>query len=331
MNKIKLSLPDNTYHLEKQTPGFSACWGDCQFFINQEVEECDAWVVVEGLLLPEESTICPRNNTIFMTGEPYKVWHYDKKFVKQFTHVITCQREIKEAGVLYSLQGHGWRVGQNYSNAKDLGWDRGYDDLISTIDIPKAKLLSIVTSDKQNTIGHRRRYKFALVLKEALGDQADLFGRGINDFNDKWDVLAPYKYSIAIENCSTADYITEKLNDCFVTHTFPFYYGAPNIAKYYSSEAYELININKPAEAIVKIRKIINDPDHYQGHLNAVIEAKLKYLNHYHTFPIVAELLKDRPDDCHKEKIILKKPSRDFSWDNRLRAVSDKLRLLSGF
>lgn len=326
MKKIKLSLPYNTFHLEKQTPGFSACWDDCQFFINQEVDECDAWVVCEGLALSEETTRCPRGNTIFMTGEPHAIWHYDKKFLRQFGHIITSQREIKGPGVIYSLQGHGWMIGMDFANPQDLGWAKGYDELIQTTDIPKTKLLSIITSDKQNMIGHRRRYNFALALKEALGEQVDLFGRGVNDFNDKWDVLAPYKYSIAIENCATDDYITEKLADCFLAHTFPFYYGAPNIAKYYSPESYELIDINRPAEAIAKIKKIINEPNHYQQHLPAIIQAKLKYLNHYHTFPIVAELVEAWPIDGPKEKVVLKKPSNDFSWDNRLRAIGDKLR-----
>ena len=328
MPKIKLSFPANIVHIEKQTPGLAAGWGDCQFLINQEVAECDAWVVCEGLPLPTESTKCPRDNMIFITGEPYSIWHYDKNFLKQFAKVITCQREIKGPGVTYGLQGHGWHVGLNFTNPEDLGWAKGYDELINTTNVHKTKLLSIITSNKQSTVGHRQRYKFALVLKEVLGDQADLFGRGINDFNDKWDVLAPYKYSVAIENCATDDYITEKLNDCFLTHTFPFYYGAPNVGDYYPADAYSLIDINKFTESIDKIKKIINDLNHYQNHLAPVLEAKIKCLNHYHIFPLVTELISGWPADKTKEKITLKNCNSGLSCDNRLRIINDKLRMV---
>lgn len=328
MKKIKLSFLSNASHFEKQTPDFSACWGDCQFFINQEVAECDAWVVCEGLPLPEETTSCPRANTIFVTGEPHSIWHYDKKFVKQFAKVLTSQREIKDPGAIYYLQGHGWHVGLFQSDPRGLGCAKSYDELIKTKDVPKTKLLSIISSNKQSTVGHRQRYQFALALKEALGDQADLFGRGFNDFNDKWDVLAPYKYSIAIENCATDDYITEKLNDCYLAHTFPFYYGAPNVGSYFSANSYEPIDISDLEGSIKKIKDIINNPNHYQDHLPNIIESKLQYLNHYQLFPLIVELMRDWPANQPREKIILKNVSSRLSCDNYLRIVRDKLRMV---
>jgi len=328
MKIIKLSLPANAAHAEKQSPASSCVWGDCHFFINKPVDYCDAWVVCDNLPLPEESTICPGNGAVLITGEPRAIWHYNKKFIKQFSTIITSQREIKGPGVIYSLQGHGWHVGLNHANSEDFGSDKSYDELIRLRNIPKTKLLSIVASNKQSTVGHRQRYRFALKLKEALGDRADLFGRGINDFNDKWDVLAPYKYSVAIENCATDDYISEKLFDCFLTHTFPFYYGAPNVSNYYSPDSYSLIDINNFSESVSKIKKIINDPSHYQEHLVGVIESKLKYLNHYNIFPLIVDLIKNFPDNKPMEKITLKNAKDGFSWSNRFRIIGDKFKLL---
>lgn len=322
MKKIKLSYASPAMHLEKQSPGSSAQWGDCQFFINQEVEDCDAWVVFGGLQKSEESTICPLSNTIFITGEPSMIWSYNKKFLQQFAKIITCQREIKGPGVIYSLQGHPWHVGLNHTNPGDLGLAKNYDELMETKDVPKIKLLSIITSDKQSTVGHRQRYKFALALKEAFGDQADLFGRGLNDFNDKWDVLAPYKYSLAIENCATDDYVSEKLFDCYLAHTFPFYYGAPNVGSYFSSNSYELIDINDLAGSVEKIKAVINNLNHYQVHLEAIKEAKTKYLNHYNIFPFITELVDTWPMDQPKVKVSLK--DSNSSLKNNFKILKDK-------
>lgn len=328
MKKIKLSCPSNICHFERQTPGFSCSWGDYQFFINEEIAECDAWVVCEGLPTSAESTSCPPDQTIFISSEPYSIWRYERKFLKQFAKIITCQREIKGPNVTYSLQGHGWHVGAYQADARGFGLAKAYDELISTSSIPKTKLLSIISSNKQDNAGHRQRYRFALALKQALGDQADIFGRGINDFQDKWEVLAPYKYSVAIENCANDDYITEKLNDCFLAHAFPFYYGAPNIAKYFSASSYELIDINDLARSLKKITTTITDDKHYDQHLSAVISSKLQYLNHYQLFPLVVEFLAQHQSTTTKEAVVLHNYGPGLGLNNYLRIATDKLKNL---
>ena len=70
-----------------------------------------------------------------------------------------------------------------------------------------------------------------MALKKHFGDQIDLFGRGLNDFEDKWDVLANYKYTVAIENDFCDDWVTEKYFDCILSNTLPFYYGCPNLGQ----------------------------------------------------------------------------------------------------
>ena len=121
----------------------------------------------------------------------------------------------------------------------------------------KKKLISVITSNKAFTQGHIDRIRFVSKLKEHFGDQIDVFGRGYNTFGDKWDVLADYKYHIVIENSSQTYYWTEKLSDCFLAETYPFYYGCTNIADYFPSDAYTPIDISNPDEAIKIIDKAI--------------------------------------------------------------------------
>ena len=68
------------------------------------------------------------------------------------------------------------------------------------------------------------------------GIDADVIGRGYNSFEKKSDGLAPYRYSIVIENVRESSYFTEKLIDAFLTETVPIYWGAPNIGEFFYTE-----------------------------------------------------------------------------------------------
>ncbi|MFV0445254.1 MAG: hypothetical protein ACK5Q5_16880, partial [Planctomycetaceae bacterium] len=53
------------------------------------------------------------------------------------------------------------------------------------------------------------------------------FGKGIRTILNKRDALAPFRFSIAMENASSNLYFTEKLVDCLLLETIPIYYGCP--------------------------------------------------------------------------------------------------------
>jgi hypothetical protein len=69
MYKVKLSTIVPSWPLVRQTPGSKGIWGDYQFFIDQDIEECDFWVVYAGFAKTERA-LCPPENTILITGEP---------------------------------------------------------------------------------------------------------------------------------------------------------------------------------------------------------------------------------------------------------------------
>ena len=282
MTTVKLTTNDRTPQAQKaylkMTPGGTGAWNDVQFRVNDDCRECDWWVVLEDL--PREETVtCPPGHTVFVTGEPATVMRYPDAFLRQFATVITSQGRIKHPDVRHMPTGHIWRPEKNYDELKKIDT------------VPKTKLLSIITSNKSLTSGHIKRLAFCKRLKEHFSDRADLVGRGINDFADKWDVLAPYKYSIAIENSVEPDYVTEKLTDCFTALTFPFYYGAPNVSDYYSRDAYEPIDINDFEGSVATIEQILADESHYDEHRAALVAAKSSYLNELSLFPLIAKLV----------------------------------------
>lgn len=298
MIKIKLTIPGDSQldreNILKQTPNMSGIFEDFQFFINEKIEEYDYWVIFEGLP-KEESIYCPKENILFLTAEPSSVKNYNKKFLNQFPKIITSQDRIKTLGTYYVSSGQSWRT------------KKSYDELYNHNDVKKSKIISIITSNKTFTPGHKKRLEFCLKLKKYFGDKIDIYGRGINDFDNKWDVLAPYKYSIAIENSVEKDYLTEKIGDCFTSLTFPFYYGCPNIDKYYEKNSYELIDINNFEKSCNIIEKIINDEKHYSNHLNSLIKSKNEYINKHNMLPlIVTYIKKDYIKNKMKEKITIK-------------------------
>lgn len=299
MITVKLSTPlfgmprEVLANVLKQTPACSGRWESVQFYANTDIESCDFYIVFEGLE-KKEKILCSPQNTIFVAAEPSSLKRYDESFLAQFATIITCQRGIRHGNICYNQPGHTWFIKRNY------------DELMQIASVQKSKLLSIVTSNKQESAGHRKRYEFCMKLKEYFGDAADLYGRGINEFEDKWDVLAPYKYSVAIENYIEPDWVTEKIGDCFLAHTFPFYYGAPNISKYYREESFVNIDIDNFELSSRKIEKVITEEFHYENSLPALLDSKIKYLNNISLVPMLHNFIMGRicKEKQHKEQMV---------------------------
>ena len=264
-------LPQNGY------PGI-------EYHINplEDDTKYDYWIIFNFLKnVEQQTTICPQENTIFVATEPYAVYCYPNIFLKQFAFIVCFEnsivRKFGNADLFPPLSE--WFV------------NKSYDELNSLTEVKKDRLISIISSNKTELRGQRKRLDFALQIKEHFGDKIDLFGKGINSFNDKWDVIAPYKYSIAIENSNSNDYFTEKISDCFLAHTFPLYYGCPNLNKYFSTESFERIDINNIDRSIITIENIISNPLHYETHLKYIIKSKENVLLKYNLFSYCSTLI----------------------------------------
>lgn len=282
MKIVKLTFPYPDWPLLRQTPNSLGIWGNFQFHINDtSIKECDYWVVFEGLLT-EETVRCDKKNIIFIAAECTTTGLYSENFIAQFGKLITCQDRIKHNEKKLTHTANPWFVGKSY------------DELIANIYVAKTKNISLICSDKQFTDGHKKRYDFCMKLKDYFGNDIDLFGRNIRDFDDKWDVLADYKYSIAIENHVENNWFTEKLYDCFLAHTVPFYYGCPNIDNYFAKNSCIGIDLENFEHSKEVIEKTMNDAHKYELMLPQIIENKIKYLNNYNLFPLVTNFIENQ-------------------------------------
>lgn len=320
MYKVKLSIALDNEKCNRQLPGCGFEWKGYEFIINQPCEEADFWVVYSKGKRQEETCKIAPENTLFITGEPDSVYHYSQGFVNQFGKVLSCQKHLKHRNLVHIQPAQPWHIGKQTIRDRETGkenqeaveYTQNYDTL--KISAPeKTKLISIITSNKAFTKGHRERIAFVMKLKEHYGDQLDLYGWGFNDFKNKWDVIAPYKYHIAIENCSTPHYWTEKLADTYLGNAYPFYIGCDNVDEYFSKDAFIKLNIHDAEGAIKIIDKAIAE-DTATKQARAVEEAKQLVLDKYNLFNLIVEQIQEMNPNLAKKGVTIKPDTAFFDW-----------------
>lgn len=104
-----------------------------------------------------------------------------------------------------------------------------------TLDTTKSKDISLIASAKRSQEGHRLRHALVDWMR-AQGIQGDFLGGGYAPFDKKSDGLAPYRYSVVIENIREESYFTEKLVDALLCETVPIYWGCPNIHEFFDPD-----------------------------------------------------------------------------------------------
>lgn len=301
----------------RQTPqnsGISSC-GKYKFYVNELIPDPD-FVVIRGKSLKKPTTfhVAP-DNIVLTTSEPYSVLSYPKSYCKQFGLVCSCQEQLKHHNIRYTPALLSWYAGLKFKDGI-VTPQLNYDDFKKQGSIPKTKLISVITSNKAFTQGHQDRISFVEKLKAHYGDQLDVFGSGFRSFEDKWEVLAPYKYHIAIENSCSNYYWTEKLSDCYLAETYPIYYGCKNIHDYFPQKALCNIDIHDIDKSIKAIDRIITDDTHFDTHLPLLKECKELVLEDYNIFNYIAMCL-DRLDPSLPKTDVTIHPAKTMSdWHN---------------
>ncbi|HMP28266.1 MAG TPA: glycosyltransferase family 10 [Saprospiraceae bacterium] len=266
-------------------------WNQYRFVLNKEEEKCDFCLIFTKYNLKQYTVFCPPNNVIFIPCEPVSIHKYTHFFLRQFGNVIGHRAQTLNSNGRNTLDPLPWFL------------KKSYDELMD-IEVEKTQTLSVITSTKVMNKGHEDRLKFCYKLKEELGDQIDLYGRGINDFEDKWDVVTPYRYSIAIENSVYDTYITEKIFDCTLAMTYPIYYGASNVSDYL--KATTRINILDYENALRIISKLIHNPHHYSENINQIKQDRQNYLSKYSPIPNIVSILDTMHTNSKSQKVTIK-------------------------
>ena len=269
--------------LLRQTAGGKGIW-DGIHFTTDDVEECDLLVVLNNRMKRAVNVHCPKDRVWALMQEPY---------AKGFTD--------------WMVEGHGAfdRVYTNYIPLSDpkyiasqpaLPWhiNRTFDELRICSMPAKSRSLSWIVGNLHDLPGHLKRGNFLRVIQAEEALDIDLYGRAVQFIQDKWDGLAPYRYSIAAENTVWPDYWTEKIADCFLSWTIPFYHGCENLDKYFPANSFIRIDIDHPDEAIRIIKHCLLNDD-WSQRLPALEEARRRVLYEYQIFPYLTKLIKAEP------------------------------------
>lgn len=271
-------------------------WNGCRFHINSTIDKADVWLVVEDVEDFETSCAVPRDSVIFLSAETsWPSGFYDTnparcRFLDQFSWIYTCH-DVYRPNVTASLPFLPWMVNANHGPSISRPHERDVNFLRDLNALDKSKELSVICSTQTAIPGHRMRLRLVEALKEHFGDRLDWFGNGVNPIPDKWAGLAPYKYTIAIENHQAVNVATEKIWDPYLTLTFPIYGGAPNIHDFLPPGALLAIDVKDLNGSIEAIEALLeeNPYDKHLPLLHQAREAVVGPLNLYSRYAAIAE------------------------------------------
>lgn len=140
------------------------------------------------------------------------------------------------------------------------------------IDVSRKKpRISCLTGSKEFTPAHTyRKFLYANQLniplpikwfRSSAGDLLPAYQHNPiipKSLEGKVDLFLDFQFSLVIENSRQTHYFTEKLMDCLLTKTIPIYYGCPNIAEYFNTQGWIILETTDMNELISKASALPN-------------------------------------------------------------------------
>lgn len=313
--KVLIIMSMDSEVIFRQIPHGKRKWGNCEFYINEDIKNPD-FVFVFDELVKEITLTTNRNNTCLVTGEPPSVRMYSKVFTKQFGWLLSCQKNIytRKNGIksqpllpwLAGIKQIGKNIGKYKSNEM-LNYD--FFSSQNKIETNRLNRIVVITSNKRISKGHCQRLDFIHELERLFPGKIDKFGNGFASVEDKYDVYKKYKYVLVIENCEYPSYWTEKLSDAFLANCYPLYIGDPEILNYFPHNSLTRLNINDVKESADIINKILNN-DFYTKYFGELLKGKDLILNEYNLFNRIRYFVNSHIDTSESSFEITLRPNQ---------------------
>jgi len=298
---IKIERYFNYPDLKRQTPSKSLQWREF-VFTEENVAECDYLVILD---YPKDdfSINVNKNNIIHLCLEPPNEVSKYRQYANKKVKVIFNQLDIKKNNIL-SHAALPWHINKDFDFLNNL----------KVASLIKENKIVWVTSNQRTSKGHNVRMDFLDVIKGL--PFVDLYGRGINPIDDKWDVLSTSKYAIAYENFQNDYYWTEKIVDCFLCYTMPLYFGCNAIDQFFPKDSF--IQIDPKDKHIDLFLKEIVVSTKWEENLNAIAEARDLILNEYQLFPFLYHKIKamEEGNSNTPDKELISFKGKDSYYDN---------------
>ena len=204
----------------------------------------------------------PKENVIGFAFEPIYILNFDSSDIEY----------IKNNVGSYYLGDSDDNFPSNFISGYTFMWhsplvDRNLNCSWSS----KPYIMSLMVGTfKKKLQGHRYRYK---IMKKILSSDRDIhiYGIGLDHIKDKRilgpfgnnEIFTSYKYTIAIQNFVSNDFINEKFTDPLCFNCIPIYYGARNVRKVFGNSSGYLLSGNLERD-IKLINFIYDNPDKYR-------------------------------------------------------------------
>ncbi|OHD78136.1 MAG: hypothetical protein A2023_04850 [Sulfuricurvum sp. GWF2_44_89] len=286
------------------SPRGSMQWNGIQF-TEEPIVFCDG-VIVLNTPKKKVSLMCPPENIAVIMQEPYHKGDTDwmDSQLEQYRYVFTNHVPSEVGTNTQIILSHGalpWHVLKTYDELKAIN-----------LPMEKDKVISCIASNLTRWPGHKKRVAFIEYLKQHNELGIDFFGKGTQFIEDKWDGIAPYRYSIVIENNDIDHYWTEKISDVFLGFGLPFYFGCTNINHYFPEDSYIWIDISNPEKALETMRIAI-EKNEWENRIEAIAEARRRVLDEYNLLPMVAAFAQSHFFEGKRKRIALKPFKYDIS------------------
>ena len=138
--------------------------------------------------------------------------------------------------------------------------------------------ISLIASMKNDLEGHNLRHKLIFLDKSHTHQLLTPLGRAYEQFDDMVTALAPFQYSVVIENSIEPHYFSEKILNCLACKTIPIYWGHESVKQYFDTsnwlffndleDGYEKINFASSGEHIVSQEKIHENYEQAKSYKN---------------------------------------------------------------
>ena len=160
------------------------------------------------------------------------------------------------------------KIASKYNNVHSFSFAELWieTDNLKLSDFSQRRGISLIASMKNDLEGHNLRHKLISLDKSHTHQLLTPLGRAYEQFGDMVTALAPFRYSVVIENCIEPHYFTEKILNCLACKTIPIYWGHESVKQYFDTsnwlffndleDGYEKIKFASSGEHIVSHEKI---------------------------------------------------------------------------
>ena len=115
-------------------------------------------------------------------------------------------------------------------------------DNLKLPDLSEKHGISLIASLKNDLEGHKLRHKLISFDISHNNQLLTPLGRAYEKFNNMVTALAPYKYSVVVENSIEPHYFSEKILNCLACKTIPIYWGHHSIREYFDTSNWLFFN-----------------------------------------------------------------------------------------